>query len=132
MVYSEQYQYFIQLHWFAIVPLYNAVISLSTINALSTPLMARSISTLFLDLCHTSKANILILLFSFLMIKPLAPIDGHWGRWSQWGACDAKCGFGKHYRTRLCDDPQPKYGGKGCNGNLKESKACKLKSCGMG
>lgn len=61
-----------------------------------------------------------------------APIDGHWGRWSQWGACDAKCGFGKHHRTRLCDDPQPKYGGKGCNGNLKESKACKLKSCGMG
>ena len=73
-----------------------------------------------------------LLLFSFVMIELLAPIDGHWGRWSQWGACDAKCGFGKHYRTRSCDDPKPKYGGKGCSGTLNETKACKLKSCGIG
>lgn len=61
-----------------------------------------------------------------------APIDGHWGRWSQWGACDADCGFGTHHRTRPCDDPPPKYGGKPCYGSSKGSQSCKLKSCGIG
>ncbi|KAL9980001.1 hypothetical protein ACROYT_G008531 [Oculina patagonica] len=61
-----------------------------------------------------------------------APIDGHWGRWSSWGQCDAECGFGTHSRTRSCDDPPPKYGGKACGGNSNSSQVCKLKSCGIG
>ncbi|KAJ7387610.1 hypothetical protein OS493_000945 [Desmophyllum pertusum] len=61
-----------------------------------------------------------------------APIDGHWGRWSSWGACDAECGLGTQSRKRSCDDPPPKYGGKTCIGNLGSSQACKKKSCGIG
>lgn len=61
-----------------------------------------------------------------------APIDGHWGRWSSWGLCDAKCGFGKQTRTRSCDDPPPRYQGKPCVGSSKSSQVCKLKSCGIG
>lgn len=61
-----------------------------------------------------------------------APIDGHWGRWSSWGNCDAKCGTGTHYRTRSCDDPPPKYNGKDCVGISNGSEPCKLRSCGIG
>jgi len=61
-----------------------------------------------------------------------APIDGHWGRWSSWGACDADCGLGTHHRSRSCDDPPPKYGGKYCVGSSNGSQPCKLKSCGIG
>lgn len=61
-----------------------------------------------------------------------APIDGHWGRWSSWGLCNAECGFGTQTRTRSCDDPPPRYGGKQCTGISKGSQDCKLKSCGIG
>ncbi|XP_022790685.1 uncharacterized protein LOC111330143 [Stylophora pistillata] len=61
-----------------------------------------------------------------------APIDGHWGRWSSWGLCSTECGFGTQTRTRSCDDPPPRYGGKQCAGSSKDSQACKQKSCGIG
>lgn len=61
-----------------------------------------------------------------------APVDGHWGRWSSWGLCDAECGFGKQIRTRSCDDPPPRYGGKTCVGSSNSSQVCKQKSCGIG
>lgn len=69
---------------------------------------------------------------SLLKFSSLAPIDGHWGRWSSWGLCDAKCGLGTHHRSRSCDDPPPRYGGKNCVGNSSSSQSCKLKSCGIG
>ncbi|XP_066931974.1 uncharacterized protein [Clytia hemisphaerica] len=58
--------------------------------------------------------------------------DGHWGRWSSWGECSHKCGQGTQQRTRKCDDPAPKNGGKHCPGEPTQSTGCFLKPCGLG
>ncbi|XP_048582934.1 MAM and LDL-receptor class A domain-containing protein 2-like isoform X2 [Nematostella vectensis] len=61
-----------------------------------------------------------------------APVDGHWGRWASWGSCSKTCGNGIHTRTRLCDDPAPKNGGKACEGTSTQSQVCKARTCGLG
>ncbi|XP_031557474.1 zinc metalloproteinase nas-13-like [Actinia tenebrosa] len=61
-----------------------------------------------------------------------APVAGHWGKWSAWGACSATCDDGSHTRTRVCDDPAPKYGGAACAGSNSQTGVCKIKSCGGG
>ncbi|XP_031568759.1 MAM and LDL-receptor class A domain-containing protein 2-like [Actinia tenebrosa] len=61
-----------------------------------------------------------------------APLDGHWGRWSSWGSCSTTCGEGSKTRTRICDDPVPKNGGKNCVGSNTEQRYCKVRSCGLG
>lgn len=61
-----------------------------------------------------------------------APIDGHWGRWSSWSECSAKCGQGQKQRQRKCNDPVPSHGGQGCSGVASESKACEIMPCGLG
>ncbi|XP_048582923.1 zonadhesin isoform X2 [Nematostella vectensis] len=60
------------------------------------------------------------------------PINGHWGRWSSWGECSRMCGDGVHTRTRLCDDPMPRFGGKTCQGVSRQSEVCKARACGLG
>ncbi|CAL1543132.1 unnamed protein product, partial [Lymnaea stagnalis] len=40
------------------------------------------------------------------------PIDGHWGRWTNWICVDDKF----HFKTRLCNNPRPKDGGLPCPG----------------
>eukprot|EP00794_Sanderia_malayensis_P014216 gene14216-15699_t len=60
------------------------------------------------------------------------PVDGHWGRWSMWSDCDKSCGTGKKTRTRQCNDPVPKHGGKQCQGVSTSSTDCIIKSCGLG
>jgi len=67
-----------------------------------------------------------------LFVFSIAPIDGHWGRWSSWSPCDAPCGAGNHNRTRLCDDPPPQNGGKQCVGDSNQTKNCFAKTCGLG
>lgn len=62
----------------------------------------------------------------------LEPVDGHWGRWSAWSACSQSCGVGKQTRTRLCNDPPPKYTGKSCVGTNTSNQSCKLVTCGLG
>ena len=59
-------------------------------------------------------------------------MDGHWGRWSSWGACSVSCNTGKHSRTRQCNDPAPKNGGKACAGDDKQLGNCVLRRCGLG
>ncbi|XP_031568761.1 MAM and LDL-receptor class A domain-containing protein 1-like [Actinia tenebrosa] len=61
-----------------------------------------------------------------------APIDGHWGRWSEWSTCSATCDQGTHTRTRLCDDPAPKQGGKECTGKRVDRQPCVMKDCNLG
>ena len=60
------------------------------------------------------------------------PIDGHWGRWSSWTACSVTCGYGTHTRTRTCEDPAPKYGGKDCRGDRKDVGKCLMTICNLG
>ena len=57
------------------------------------------------------------------------PVNGNWGEWSPWNACSISCGSGMTNRTRNCDSPEPKFGGKFCNGTNTDNKACNDKSC---
>ncbi|XP_072518418.1 complement component 7b [Salminus brasiliensis] len=47
-------------------------------------------------------------------------IHGGWSCWSAWGACSQ----GRMVRTRTCNNPPPRNGGKHCNGLMTEQKAC--------
>uniref|UniRef100_A0A4W3I108 Thrombospondin 1 n=1 Tax=Callorhinchus milii TaxID=7868 RepID=A0A4W3I108_CALMI len=60
--------------------------------------------------------------------KP-CPVDGNWGIWSPWDSCTVTCGGGIQKRTRLCNSPAPKYGGKKCVGNTRETQPCSKLKC---
>uniref|UniRef100_A0A674AYB2 Thrombospondin-2 n=1 Tax=Salmo trutta TaxID=8032 RepID=A0A674AYB2_SALTR len=60
--------------------------------------------------------------------KP-CPIDGGWGPWSPWAICSATCGGGVKGRTRVCNSPEPQYGGKKCPGETNDSNACNKQDC---
>lgn len=57
------------------------------------------------------------------------PIDGNWTSWSSWGSCSLTCGGGIQYRNRSCSEPEPKYGGENCTGNINESSVCNSHEC---
>uniref|UniRef100_A0A674PB59 Thrombospondin 1 n=1 Tax=Takifugu rubripes TaxID=31033 RepID=A0A674PB59_TAKRU len=61
--------------------------------------------------------------------KSPCPINGNWGPWSPWDTCTLTCGGGVQIRKRLCNDPEPKHGGKECVGDAKDIQACNNKSC---
>jgi len=58
------------------------------------------------------------------------PVDGGWSRWSPWSRCDRRCGGGRSIRTRSCSSPPSKNGGKTCEGEKNQVKACNTKPCG--
>ncbi|XP_053398910.1 SCO-spondin-like isoform X2 [Mercenaria mercenaria] len=63
--------------------------------------------------------------------KPCA-IDGQWGMWMKWTACNVKCGVGVHSRKRECNSPPPQYGGRDCSGiNIEEKKCDTLRNCAV-
>ena len=63
------------------------------------------------------------------MFLPIA--HGGLSEWSEWGACDSPCGFGRTTRTRQCNKPVPANGGDDCEGSLKQRKGCKsARPCG--
>ncbi|XP_074636148.1 uncharacterized protein LOC141894391 [Acropora palmata] len=64
--------------------------------------------------------------------KCYAPVNGHWGRWSAWSSCSVTCNKGKHSRTRKCDEPSPKNGGKDCPGNNLDVGDCEKIRCALG
>ena len=61
-----------------------------------------------------------------------APVDGHWGRWSDWRPCDAKCDDGIRTRFRNCDNPTPMHGGKYCVGKEFDKDVCVINRCHLG
>uniref|UniRef100_A0A3Q2CI98 Uncharacterized protein n=1 Tax=Cyprinodon variegatus TaxID=28743 RepID=A0A3Q2CI98_CYPVA len=61
--------------------------------------------------------------------KQPCPVDGNWGLWSPWSACTTTCGEGNITRIRLCNNPPPSKGGKGCTGNTRETKPCNNTLC---
>jgi len=63
---------------------------------------------------------------SVCQIKP-CPVDGKWGPWSEFGDCSKSCGGGIQQRTRECTPPL--HGGKPCEGEASESRACNTKRC---
>ena len=51
-------------------------------------------------------------------------VDGNWGKWSEWSTCTKTCKQGKQSRTRECNSPAPRYGGKACVGKRGETRVC--------
>lgn len=56
-------------------------------------------------------------------------IPGGWGRWSPWSHCSRTCGAGVQNAERLCNNPEPKYGGKYCTGERKRYRLCNVHPC---
>ncbi|XP_069685429.1 A disintegrin and metalloproteinase with thrombospondin motifs 1-like [Periplaneta americana] len=57
------------------------------------------------------------------------PRDGGWSEWSSWTSCSRTCGFGVSFRSRLCDNPRPVYGGRECIGKSEEFLICGQTAC---
>ncbi|XP_038064284.1 uncharacterized protein LOC119734796 isoform X2 [Patiria miniata] len=57
------------------------------------------------------------------------PVDGGWSEWSMWSSCSSRCGTGKAYRSRRCASPQPRHGGRYCDGTEYEEGMCFDDSC---
>lgn len=55
--------------------------------------------------------------------------DGKWGLWSPWSACTSTCGEGSIARLRLCNNPPPQKGGKGCTDSSMETRPCNNTLC---
>ncbi|XP_040350844.1 A disintegrin and metalloproteinase with thrombospondin motifs 12 isoform X2 [Herpailurus yagouaroundi] len=56
-------------------------------------------------------------------------IAGGWGRWSPWSHCSRTCGAGAQSAERLCNNPEPKFGGKYCTGERKRYRLCNVHPC---
>uniref|UniRef100_A0A8B9IQN4 Thrombospondin-1 n=1 Tax=Anser cygnoides TaxID=8845 RepID=A0A8B9IQN4_ANSCY len=61
--------------------------------------------------------------------KDPCPINGNWGPWSPWDACTVTCGGGLQKRSRLCNNPEPQYGGKTCVGEARGTQVCNKQDC---
>ncbi|XP_052903499.1 A disintegrin and metalloproteinase with thrombospondin motifs 9 [Anopheles moucheti] len=59
----------------------------------------------------------------------LKPQNGGWSGWSSYDGCSRTCGGGVQKRTRECDSPKPKNGGKFCIGLRIEYRACNTHAC---
>ena len=51
-------------------------------------------------------------------------VDGGWTEWEEEYSCTASCGKGVESFTRSCTNPEPKCGGKECDGSSTLSKEC--------
>ncbi|WAR26346.1 LOW QUALITY PROTEIN: HMCN1-like protein [Mya arenaria] len=56
-------------------------------------------------------------------------VNGNWGEWERWGACDKSCNTGHQSRNRTCSNPEPAYGGQNCNGDNIDTTACNTQPC---
>ncbi|CAH1246490.1 ADAMTS16 [Branchiostoma lanceolatum] len=58
------------------------------------------------------------------------PQEGGWSLWNSWTGCTKTCGlFGVKWRYRICDNPEPTYGGAYCVGDGTDFGICELQSC---
>ena len=56
-------------------------------------------------------------------------VDGGWGSWTGVSQCSASCGGGKKVRTRRCDNPVPRNGGRECQGRNSDAQDCNAVPC---
>lgn len=57
------------------------------------------------------------------------PVDGGWAAWGDWSECTRTCGKGVQARERACTRPLPQYGGRACEGGLRQHKLCSVQDC---
>ncbi|KYO47658.1 A disintegrin and metalloproteinase with thrombospondin motifs 4 [Alligator mississippiensis] len=62
----------------------------------------------------------------------IRPVDGEWGPWGPYSSCSRTCGGGIKSTTRLCNQPEPKNGGKYCVGRRMKFRSCNTDSCPRG
>ncbi|MBN3300416.1 SSPO protein, partial [Amia calva] len=55
--------------------------------------------------------------------------DGDWSPWGAWSQCSVPCGGGVRLRLRLCDNPAPQGGGRGCAGGQEQQQECSPQPC---
>ena len=56
-------------------------------------------------------------------------VHGSWSSWSSWPNCNKPCNGGNKTRERMCNNPEPAFGGQNCEGPITETKPCNLDSC---
>ncbi|XP_053103440.1 semaphorin-5A isoform X1 [Hemicordylus capensis] len=56
-------------------------------------------------------------------------INGAWSPWSPWSQCSRDCSRGIRNRKRICNNPEPKYGGLPCLGPSLEYQECNVLPC---
>lgn len=79
----------------------------------------------FLHACKNSdKAH-----YTFCLHDLFCLVDGNWGKWGSWNDCTKSCGGGKQTKKRECTNPKPAYGGKACDNESDESRACNTREC---
>ncbi|XP_022522873.2 unc-5 netrin receptor Da isoform X2 [Astyanax mexicanus] len=49
------------------------------------------------------------------------PVDGGWSGWTEWSVCSSEC---ERQRGRECTDPEPKHGGRLCDGAALDTENC--------
>merc|ERR1712001_77127 len=57
------------------------------------------------------------------------PVNGQWSKWGAFTKCTKTCGSGIRKRTRRCNNPAPKNGGKTCPGAAVQQQKCNTKAC---
>uniref|UniRef100_UPI000D314B66 SCO-spondin n=1 Tax=Maylandia zebra TaxID=106582 RepID=UPI000D314B66 len=60
---------------------------------------------------------------------PGCHVDGGWSQWGAWTECSLSCGGGVKFRRRLCDNPSPQSGGRGCLGDAEQQRDCNTHLC---
>ncbi|KAM4544149.1 SCO-spondin [Fundulus diaphanus] len=60
---------------------------------------------------------------------PGCHVDGGWGQWGAWTGCSLPCGGGVTFRRRLCNNPAPQGGGRGCLGVAEQQIDCNKQPC---
>uniref|UniRef100_A0A3P9CEY4 PROP n=1 Tax=Maylandia zebra TaxID=106582 RepID=A0A3P9CEY4_9CICH len=63
---------------------------------------------------------------------PGCHVDGGWSQWGAWTECSLSCGGGVKFRRRLCDNPSPQSGGRGCLGDAEQQRDCNTHLCTVG
>ncbi|KAJ0057260.1 hypothetical protein NL108_002181, partial [Boleophthalmus pectinirostris] len=59
----------------------------------------------------------------------LCPVDGGWGEWGEWSLCSGDC---ERQRSRECTAPEPKHGGRLCDGVSLSVENCTGGECAQG
>ena len=59
------------------------------------------------------------------------PVDGNYFVWSKFGPCSQTCGNGTQLRTRHCNNPLPRFGGRNCStlGPSIDTRFCNIRPC---
>ena len=87
-------------------------------------------------MCSIENADLLMLalLITFLLITFLSTdtVDGDWSRWTAWSQCSVTCEKGVQSRTRMCNNPTPRNGGRECEGKNTDKRSCVKRSCSFG